>query len=80
MTMLNSCAPGHTAKNRSRNLWIRYEGRRYELSLGKPGEKDPEHRLSEVRHMVAQLELNHDCVKEHFPELKLKPLPQDKNP
>lgn len=72
--MLDDCAPGYTAKARVHNYVIRYKERSFpRLPVGSHGKRENVAiEAGHVKQMVRQLDLNHECVKRHLPQLKLK--------
>ena len=62
--MLEDCAPGSAVRQTTHSRSIRYNGRVFP-SL--PKFKTVE--LGHVRKMVRYLQISHDCVKKHIPNL-----------
>lgn len=75
LEMLDACAPGYTKKAREHNIVIYYGQHEYpSLPLGKHGKReDPGVQVGHLKNMVKALDLDTDCVRQHLPQLQLKP-------
>jgi Mor family transcriptional regulator len=68
--MLEECAPGHSARETTHSIIVKWNGRSFPLPRGRHGRSENvKIGTSQVRTMVRQLEIDEDCAGKALPEL-----------